>query len=122
MAAQPLEQVHRSDRVDVEVLERHLRREIVRRLRGAVDDQVERLRASSPSTASRLRMSSSTCLKRLALRSSRLLVPARVAVRAEEDGAHVVVDADDVRAELVEIRDRFGADEPVGPGNQNAHA
>ena len=51
MAARRLEQIQCADRVDVEVLERHLRREIVRRLRGAMDDEVEGAARSNARTA-----------------------------------------------------------------------
>ena len=40
-------------------------------------------------------------------------VPGRVPRRAEEDGPHVVVDAHDLVAALVEILDSLGANEPA---------
>src|SRR5438132_2853535 len=45
-------------------------------------------------------------------------VPRGVAVRAEERPAHVVVDAVDLEATLLEECDRFGADEPTAPRDQ----
>jgi hypothetical protein len=50
-----------------------------------------------------------------------LLVPSRVTVGAEEDRAHVVVDTDDVGAQLVEISHGLGPDEAIGSSHENSH-
>ena len=47
-----------------------------------------------------------------------LLVPAGVALRAEEDGALVVVDAVDLQARLMEIQRDLRADQPRRTRNQ----
>ena len=61
----------------------------------------------------------SWCVKRVVVPAQALEVPGRVAVRAEEVAAHVVVDAVDLPAALVEERDRLRADEPAAAGDED---
>src|SRR6478736_4554483 len=48
-------------------------------------------------------------------------VPGGVSVGAEEGGPHIVVDADDIVAEFIEIADRLRSDEPAAACDQYLH-
>ena len=107
--------------VDVEVVERAGAGQVVRRLGGAVDDQVgpgvlDRAGASP----ARSRMSSAWCSNLPAGRLEAPQVPGRVALGAEEVGPHVVVDPVDLRPAAVEVADRLGPDQAAAPGD-DAH-
>ena len=107
-----LEQVQRTDGVRVEVVEGDLGREVVRRLRGGVDDRVGLHLPDESQDAGAVADVELVVEEALALGLERALVPARVAAGAEERGAPVVVDAVDVPPASVEVPTDFGADEP----------
>ena len=50
-----------------------------------------------------------------------LLVPARIAVRPEEIGPHVIVNAMDLPTQFIEIRYHFRADKPARASYQHFH-
>ncbi len=113
VAAQPFQHVHCSGGVDVEILERHACREVVRRLRRAVDDQIETLLFEQSEDGVSIPDVELDVFEVPDGRLQTALIPACVPVRTEEDRAHVVVDTDDLGADPVEIGDGFGTDETI---------
>ena len=108
------EQVERADGVDVEVVERPLGGQVVAGLGGRVDRPGRTGRSrNSRSTPARSRMSSSTWSEVAALAFEPLAIARGVALRAEEVGPHVVVDAGD--AESPGRRKTSTASEPIRP-------
>ena len=93
----------------------------MRRLGGAVNDQVEALFGQKGQHALSVADVELDVLKARRGELYPLLIPARVAVRSKEDRAHVVVDADDVRTQPVEITDGLGPDESVRSRDKDPH-
>ena len=90
----------------------------MRRLRGAVEDEVEaplREEALDPVAVADVE---AVVLEPARLAQQPLEVPGRVAVLAEELPAHVVVDAVDGPAALVEEAHGLGPDQPARPGDE----
>ena len=108
--------------VDLEIVERPVLGEIVRRLSGAVDDQVGMRPLHEAGDALARSRTSSVVMVEAASCSfrSRSRFQRGVAVGTEEVAAHVVVDADDRPAEPVEVGNRLGADQAAAAGDQNA--
>jgi hypothetical protein len=106
-----LEQVERTNRVDVEVLEGPRGGKIVTRLSRGVD-QKPRLKLPDQ-IANSVTIANVELLKseRPAGSLQPLLIPSRIARRSEKFGAHIVVNTDDIPAPTVEVRHDFGPDE-----------
>ena len=100
MAARGFQQIERADRIDVEIVERTRRGEVVARLGGAMDDGLrpsllDQSLHGSPVPNVEFVMGEVP----VAAHEARL-VPARVAGRAEKACPHIVVDAVDAPAGL----------------------
>ncbi len=118
-----LEEIHRPHGVDVEIVERPARGEVVARLRGAVDDEVERaLVAKGPRQRGAIADVHVVRAKAPGRAAQALEVPAGASVGTEEVGPHVVVDPHDGTGARVEVEDELGADESAGPGDEHLHA
>ena len=113
VAPRRLEEVERADGVDVEVVERPARGEVVRRLRGGVDDQLGLRLLDDAFDAGAVADVEVVVLESLRGTAQPLEVPRRVAVLAEEVPAHVVVDAVHGPAARVEEGDHLRADQPA---------
>src|SRR5882672_1862162 len=118
--ARGLEKIHRAERVDFEIEQSDVGRFVVRRLRGAMKDQVEAVLAKQGHDAfavSDIEGGRSEVLRRIL---EPLQIPYRVSRRAEENAAHVVVRADDAMALLVKIFYRFGTNQATASGHEDA--
>jgi len=119
--ARGLQQVQGADGVDVEVVEGARGGQVVAGLRGSVDDQLGAELFDRPED---FRPVADVELVVLELRKLFLeprLVPPGIARRAEEIGAHVVVDAVDLVFLGGEVGDHLAADQAVRAGNQDFH-
>src|SRR6266496_1038323 len=121
VAAERLQDVHGPDGVDVEVFERHASGEIVRWLSRAMNDQIETFLGEESQHGITISNVELDVLEPRDRRFEAALVPARVPVSAKENGAHVVVDTHDLRADFVEVDDRFGADETIRACDEDTH-
>ena len=115
-----LQEVERAHGVDVEVVERPARREVVRRLSRAVNDEI-----GARVLDQRRHSGSIADVDVVVLEARRDLLQAtevrgRVSVRPEELPAHVVVDAVHAPALAVEGPNQLGADQPTRAGDERA--
>jgi hypothetical protein len=116
--ARGLEEVQRAGGVGVEVVERDGRGAVMRGLGGGVDDDGGLDRLDEGEDAGAVADVELVVDEALEFLGQTLLVPAGVALRAEEDGALVVVDAVDGVAKRGEVDADFGADETRGTGDE----
>ena len=116
--ARGLEQVERADRVHVEVVEGPAGGEVVRRLGGGVDDEVGLVSSDERVHAVAVPQVEVVVREALRLRPQAREVRCGIAEVTEEVAAHVVVDAVDVPAALVEEGDQLTADEAARPGDE----
>src|SRR5258708_39474331 len=121
MLARRFQKVYRAKRIHLEIKQRNLPRFILRRLRRAEDNQIELLRSkeffdarSVPNVQRRVREPLGHALQPLQ-------IPERVARRAEENPAHVVVHSHNFMPLSVEMLYRFRADQSAAAGNNNLH-
>ena len=117
--ARGFEQVERADGVGVEVVKGDGGGAVVRGLRGSVDDDGRLHLADKGEDAGAVADVDLVVNEAGHLSSEARLVPARVALRAEEDGALVVVHPVDGVTELAgKIDADLGADEAGGAGDE----
>ena len=116
-----LQEIHGADRVDVEIDQRNLARLIVRRLRRAVDDQIESLRSKKFFDGSPVANIQRRVRKPLGRSFQPLEIPERIARGAEKHAAHIVVHADDFMPLPVKVLDRLRADQTTASGDKNFH-
>ncbi len=112
-----LKEVQRADGIGVEVVERDRRGAVVRGLGGGVDDDGRLDGLDEGEDAGAIADVEFVVLEALELGGEPALVPAGVALRAEEDRALVVVHAMNRVAERGEINADFRADEARGTGD-----
>ncbi len=122
MLSRGLQQVHRADGVDVEIVERAAGRQVVAGLGGAVDDQVEWTfgpeEPGKPGAVADIQVVVAKMTRRF---PQPLQVPPRVPFRTEEVGPHVVVDADDALRAAVEEADKLRTDQATGTCDKYFH-
>jgi hypothetical protein len=115
-----LEEVQRADGVDLEIVERPVLGQVVRRLGGAVDQEI------GPGVGDLSEDRVTVPDVEIAMGEARrfapdpLQVPGGVAIVSEEGPAQVVVDADHLPSPLIEERHGFGADQSAAAGDDNA--
>ena len=115
-----LQQVERSHGIRIEILEGDRGRAVMRRLGRRVDDH------RGPGLGDHRVDPGPVAHVDLAMVKARkgvvqpALVPARVALGAEEDRPLVVVDAMDFEPALAEIQTHLGSDQPVGTGDEDS--
>ena len=96
MTTARLEEVERPDRVNVKVVERPARRQVVTRLRGSMNDQFKRVSTKEFIDGGAIADIQIDVTESLAGRLQALAIPGRVTLLAKEIRAHVVVEARDV--------------------------
>src|SRR5260370_32144930 len=121
MLARGFQEVHRVERILLEIEQGNLSRFIVRRLRRAVDDQIEALRSKEFFDRRSVANVQRRVCKPLGHTLQPLQIPERVACRAEENPTHVVVHADNFMPLPVDTLDRFRTDQSAAAGDQNFH-
>jgi hypothetical protein len=115
------EQIERTDRVRVEIVERNGSSAIVRRLRGGVDDDIRADGLQQGEDARAIADIEFMVNETFELVDQPVLVPTRVALRAEEDRSLIVVHAvDSVSKFAREIDTHFRADEAGGTGYEKS--
>src|ERR1700682_6141452 len=121
MLARRFQEIHRAERIHLEIEKRNLSRLIVRRLRRAVDDQIEALRSKEFFDGRSVSNVQRRVCEPLGYPLQPLQIPERVARGAEENPAHVVVHADDFMPLPVKVLGRFRTDQSAAAGDQNFH-
>src|SRR5262249_46236775 len=117
--AHGLEQVQRAARVDVEIVEGAVLGEVVRWLRGGVDQEV-RLEAADEVDHRRAVPDVERMVGEVRGQLPQALeIPGGVAVWSEEVTPHVVVDAVPLPAAMIEEGRSLGADEPAAAGDED---
>jgi hypothetical protein len=119
-ASRGFEQIESTAGVHVEILERHLGREIVAGLRGAMDDCIRldiRDRFDDRFAIADIQF---VMGKMFQFRGNALQVPTRVAFGAEELGAHVVINAVNVPTLGIKVLRDSRTDQTGAAGNQNS--
>ena len=113
------QQIHSAGRVDIKVVERTTRGQIVARLSGTVNDQIEW--AFGPEEAGKLKAVANIQLA-VAEITRRFPqppeIPLCVPFLTEKVSTHVVVYSHDLPGAAVEKRDKFGTDKSTGTGNK----
>src|SRR5260370_11435169 len=121
MQPRGFQKVHRAKRVHLEIDQRNLARLIVRRLRGAVDDQIKALRSKQLLDGCPVANVQRRVREPLGHALQPLQIPERIACRAEKDPPHVVVYPDDFMPVPVEMLHRFRSDQSAAPSDKNFH-
>src|SRR5262249_44410263 len=116
-----LQQVHGSNRVDVEIVERPACGEVVRRLSRAMNDEV---RASLPDERDHAGAVSNV-VRPMSIGWTLLGQPPEdkrgVALHAEELATHIVVDSTHLMSELAEVPHGLGSDQSGRAGHEHLH-
>jgi len=115
------EHVECADGVDIEVVEWSFGGEVVTGLGGGVDDDVELLAFHDRHYGGAVADVECLMAEVFAGAFEALAVPGGVAFGAEEVGSHVVVDAQDAEAHLIEEDDGFRTDETTAASDKNSH-
>ena len=121
MLARRFQEIHRAERIHLEIEQGNLSRFIVRRLRRAVDDQVEALCSKEFFDGCSVANVQRRVCEPLGHTLQPLQIPERIACRAEENPPHVVIHAHNFMPLPVEMLDRFRTDQSAAAGNQNFH-
>src|SRR6267378_3966573 len=121
MLACRFQEIHRAERIHVEIEQGNLSRLIVRRLRRAVDDQIEALRSKEFFDGCSVANVQRRMCEPLGHTLQPLQIPERVARGAEENAAHVVVHAHNFMPLPVKVLGRFRTDQSTAAGDQNFH-
>src|SRR6267378_2323790 len=121
MLARRFQEVHRAEGIHLEIEQGNLSRFIVRRLRRAVDDQIEALRSKEFFDGRSVANVQRRVRESLGHGLQPLQIPERVARRAEENPPHVVIHAHNFMSLPVEMLDRFRTDQSAAAGDQNFH-
>jgi hypothetical protein len=119
MLSRGFQQIDGSERVHFKIKDGYIARFIVRRLRRAVDNQVEGVRFEKflyriPIADIKILVPEGFCGTPQAVK-----VPCCVALCAKKYLAHIVVDADNTMALPVEMLDRFGSNQTAAAGDKN---
>jgi len=117
-----LEQVDCSDGIDVEIVQRNVTCFVVRRLCGAVDDEVEGVRLEEREYARPISDVEVVMDEVPRDTPQARQVPARVTLGAEEYLAHIVIDAVDFPVVRRVVFDSLGPDQTAAPGDQEPSA
>ena len=118
-AARGFQQIQSADGVGVEIVKRDRRRPVVGRLRGRMHDDVRfdcghqlQQRGAVANVDVEMRVAGDTCAQALER-------PAGVSFGPEENGALVVIDAEDPESPARQIAADFGSDQPAGACNES---
>jgi hypothetical protein len=117
-AAGGLEKIHGADRVGVKVVKGNASSSVMAGLGGGMDDGIGFEPGNEVENALTIPDVELVMGEVFQLGGEAVLIPAGIALLAEEDGALVVVHAVDVPAELVEVDADFAADEAGGTGDE----
>src|SRR5258706_8305646 len=119
MLARGLQKIHRAERIDFEIKQCDVSCLVMRRLRRAVNNQVETMLAKQSHDA--FAIANIERCRREPFRGSlqSLKIPQRISRRSEENPAHVIVRADDEMALPVKIFDRFRANQAAASGHKD---
>src|SRR6266550_1966275 len=121
MLARRFQEIHRAKRIHLEIEQGNLSRFIVRRLRRAVDDQIEALCSKEFFDGRSVANVQRRVSEPLGYGLQPLQIPERVARRAEENPPHVVIHAHNFMSLPVEMFDRFRTNQSAATGDQNFH-
>src|SRR6266480_1177136 len=121
MLARRFQEIHGAKRIHLEIEQGNFSRFIVRRLRRAVDDQIEALRSKEFFDGRSVANVQRRVREPLGRSLQPLHIPERIARRAEENPPHVVIHAHNFMSLPVEMLDRFRTNQSAAAGDQNFH-